>query len=96
MAFTVIIKPGAQGDIQYYRINEQRIIIDGISTHLNDKPDVPTKKKKLLRPNALAPWELKIDIYRIFYHIDGDIVNIVAVGHKVHNTLYIRGQEVDL
>lgn len=96
MAFTVIIKPSAEGNIRHYRVNEQRTIIDGIMTHLRDKPGTATKKKRQLRPNPIAPWELKIDIYRIFYNIDGSTVNIIAVGHKVHNKLYIQGKEVDL
>ncbi|MFP4438790.1 MAG: type II toxin-antitoxin system RelE family toxin [Chloroflexaceae bacterium] len=96
MAFIVIIKPDAEDDIQYYRVNEQRIIIDGIKTHLTAEPDTATKRKKKLRPNPIAPWELRVDIYRVFYAIHGTTVYVVAIGHKVHNRLYIRGKEVDL
>lgn len=96
MAFTVVIKPKAEGDIQYYRVNEQRVIIDGIKQHLRNEPDVASKRKKQLRPNQIAPWELRVDIYRIFYEVNEAMVNVVSVGHKVHNTLYIRGKEVDL
>lgn len=93
MAFTIIIKPNAEEDIQYYRVNEQRVIIDGIKAHLRDQPNVASRKKKVLRPNTIAPWELRIDVYRIFYEITDTTVFIVAVGHKVHNKLYIRGKE---
>jgi mRNA-degrading endonuclease RelE of RelBE toxin-antitoxin system len=96
MAYAVIIKPNATGDIQYYRVNEQRIIIDAIKAHLRDKPDEMSKRKKRLRPNQIAPWELRIDIYRVFYEIEGMNVHVVSVGHKVHNKLYIRGKEVDI
>lgn len=96
MAFTVIIKPRAEGDIQYYRVSEQRVIIDGIKQHLRDEPTVVSKRKKQLRPNQIAPWELRVDIYRVFYEVDKTTVHVVSVGHKVHNTLYIRGKEVDL
>jgi mRNA-degrading endonuclease RelE of RelBE toxin-antitoxin system len=96
MAFSIIIQPNAEGDIEYYRVNEQRTIIDGIKTHLRDQPDIESRRKKILRPNQIAPWELRIDMYRVFYKIEGTTVLVVAVGHKVHNTLYIRGKEVDL
>lgn len=96
MTFTIIIKPNAAGDIEYYRVNEQRTIISGIKTHLPVEPEIEGKRKKKLRPNAIAPWELRIDIYRIFYKFQGTTVFVVAVGHKVHNKLYIRGKEVDL
>jgi mRNA-degrading endonuclease RelE of RelBE toxin-antitoxin system len=36
--------------------------------------------------------------YRIFYEVDETAlqVTIMAVGHKDHNRLFIRGQEVQL
>jgi mRNA-degrading endonuclease RelE of RelBE toxin-antitoxin system len=41
---------------------------------------------------------LRVDIYRIFYEVDelAATVTIVAVGHKDHNTLYVKGKEVKL
>lgn len=96
MAYSVIIQPNAAGDIEYYRVNEQRMIIDGIKTHLRDQPDTENRRKKTLRPNKIAPWELRVDIYRIFYKVTDTSVFVVAVGHKVHNKLYIRGTEVEL
>ena len=44
----------------------------------------------------IAPWELRIDHYRIFYNIEYTLVKVVAIGHKEHNELYIRGKKVDL
>lgn len=46
MTFTIIIKPNAAGDIDYYRVNEQRTIISGIKTHLPVQPDIEDKRKK--------------------------------------------------
>ena len=58
---------------------------------------VETRRKKSLRPNRLAPWELRIDDYRVFYDLEEDNeVKIVVVGHKEHNDLYIRGKKVEL
>jgi mRNA-degrading endonuclease RelE of RelBE toxin-antitoxin system len=40
---------------------------------------------------------LRIDNYRVFYGFEEDgNVKVVAVGHKKHNDLYIRGKKVDL
>ncbi|MDY6785014.1 MAG: type II toxin-antitoxin system RelE/ParE family toxin [Cyanobacteriota bacterium] len=67
------------------------------------EPTVETKKRKRLRPNQVAEWELRIGKYRVFYDVlndlDGEIVKIVkveAVGFKQHNKLFIRGKEFDL
>jgi mRNA-degrading endonuclease RelE of RelBE toxin-antitoxin system len=49
-----------------------------------------------LRPNQRAPWELRIEDYRVFYDIEGDEVKVIAVGHKEHNDLFIRGEKVKL
>jgi mRNA-degrading endonuclease RelE of RelBE toxin-antitoxin system len=55
-----------------------------------------TDRRKLLEPNNLAPWELRIDDYRVFYDIEDDTVHVTAVGYKHHNDLYIRGRKVRL
>ena len=96
MTFTIIILPQADGDIQFYRVSVQRIINDGIKLYLSQDADKETKRKKQLRTNAIAPWELRIDIYRVFYVIIHQTVTVTAVGHKEHNRLYIRGVEVML
>ncbi|MBM3335040.1 type II toxin-antitoxin system RelE/ParE family toxin, partial [Candidatus Sumerlaeota bacterium] len=53
---------------------------------------------KIMRQNPLAPWELRAGQYRVFYEVDevSQKVVIVAVGHKEHNVLRIRGEEVKL
>lgn len=96
MVFTIIILPQADGDIQYYRVPVQRLITDGIKLYLIQDADQETKRKKHLRSNRIAPWELRIDIYRVFYRVMNQTATVVAVGHKEHNRLYIRGVEVIL
>jgi mRNA-degrading endonuclease RelE of RelBE toxin-antitoxin system len=58
---------------------------------------IETKRRKKLDPNHIAPWELRIDHYRIFYAIEQTtLIKMVAIGYKDHNDLYIRGKKVDL
>ena len=59
---------------------------------------IETRQRKKLRDNPVASWELRIGKYRVFYEIHGMSrkVTIIAVGHKEHNTLFIRGKEVQL
>jgi mRNA-degrading endonuclease RelE of RelBE toxin-antitoxin system len=65
---------------------------------LSDLPAVETRNRKRLRDNPVARWELRSGHYRIFYEVDETArqVIIMAVGHKEHNRLFIRGQEVQL
>jgi mRNA-degrading endonuclease RelE of RelBE toxin-antitoxin system len=97
MQFTVIILPSADADLTYFRVHEQRIILTGIATHLAYDATTASKRRKKLDPNRIAPWELRIDHYRIFYDIEQPtLIKVVAIGYKDHNDLYIRGKKVDL
>ena len=49
-----------------------------------------------MRPNPLAPWELRIGDRRVFYEVREGSVRVLAIGHKVHNELFIRGQKVKI
>jgi mRNA-degrading endonuclease RelE of RelBE toxin-antitoxin system len=51
-----------------------------------------------LEENALAPWELRVGDFRVFYDVDAgaERVVVIAVGTKEHNTLRIGGEEIEL
>jgi mRNA-degrading endonuclease RelE of RelBE toxin-antitoxin system len=97
MQFQVIFTPSAEVDLNYFQVAEKRIIIDAIKIHLKIDANIPTKRRKQLRENPIAPWELRIDKYRVFYEFETDIqVKIIAIGYKEHNDLFIRGKQVEL
>lgn len=97
MKFTVRFVPSADEDIAYYQAREQRMILDAIGKFLETDADVESKRRKQLQPNPLAPWELRIGDYRIFYETRPEhLVKVLAVGHKIHNDLFIRGERVDI
>jgi len=70
------------------------LIVDAIDDRLIYEPSLETRNRKVLDPNLLAAWELRIGRYRVFYDVDAVItlVLVKAVGWKEHNTLYIRGK----
>jgi mRNA interferase RelE/StbE len=97
MKFHIRLTPSADADLDCYESREQRIILDAVDRSLQSDADVPSKRRKRLRPNPLAPWELRVGDYRVFYEIEAeDVVRVLAVGHKVHNELYIRGRRAEL
>ena len=60
---------------------------------------LPTRKRKLLRPNPIAPWELRVGDARVFYAVTEEpeaLVTIAAVGIKRHNELWIGTERVEL
>jgi mRNA-degrading endonuclease RelE of RelBE toxin-antitoxin system len=96
MIFQINFSPNAEGDFDYFDAYEQRIIMAAIKTFLVSDANIPTKKRKQLRDNAIAPWELKQDKYRIFYNVVSNVVEVLAIGYKYHNSLYIRGKRISL
>lgn len=97
MKFTVSFSDSAIDDLNYYRKSDRQKIVDEITLHLTYDADIHTKRRKRLRPNRIARWELRIEKFRVFYNFDDyDSVSVIAVGHKVHNELFIRGRKVEL
>jgi mRNA-degrading endonuclease RelE of RelBE toxin-antitoxin system len=97
MRFKVTLTPSADEDLAYFRAYERRIIAEAIEIFLGIDADQEGKRRKRLRPNPLAPWELRVDKYRVFYEFEGaSTVKVVAIGCKEHNEIRIRGRAVDL
>jgi mRNA-degrading endonuclease RelE of RelBE toxin-antitoxin system len=95
MNFEVKFVRSADSDVASYAAHERRLILDGISRYLKVDAGIETRRRKRLRPNPLAPWELRMGAYRVFYEIrDNAVVRVLAVGHKEHNDLFIRGRKV--
>jgi mRNA-degrading endonuclease RelE of RelBE toxin-antitoxin system len=88
---------GAEDDLGWYRANEQKLIFDAVMRFLQTDARVESRKRKQLRPNPVAPWELRLGKYRVFYEVaESGVVRVLAVGHKEHNELFIRGERVQL
>jgi mRNA-degrading endonuclease RelE of RelBE toxin-antitoxin system len=97
-AFVIQFSPQALDHLKYFSKRDQQIILNAIEKHLSDRPDQETRKRKRLEENPLAPWELRVGDFRVFYDVDSDnhLVIIVAIGMKNHNILRIAGKEVQL
>jgi len=79
---------------------EQRsLVLDAIETQLVHEPLVETRNRKPLRPNPVAPWELRIGTFRVFYEVSSEepgVVEVLAVGRKEGSILRIGGKEIKL
>jgi len=75
---------------------QQAIILEEVDKKLSHQPNVETKNRKPMRPNPIAPWELRIGNLRVYYDTEEEpesVVCIRAVGVKQRNRLRI-GKEV--
>jgi mRNA interferase RelE/StbE len=69
MRFDVGFVPSADEDLDHYETHQQRIILTAIATLLSVDAHVPSKRRKRLRSNPLAPWELRVGEFRVFYEV---------------------------
>ena len=78
---------------------QRAIVLDAVDEQLTHQPTVETRNRKPMRPNPLAPWELRIGVLRVYYDIE-DIpeskVYIRAVGIKMRNRVRIAGAIFEL
>jgi len=70
-----------------------------INRQLVNEPLREARHRKPLRPNPIAPWELRVGQLRVFYEVVGSgngMVRILAVGRKRRDVLIIGGKEIRL
>jgi mRNA-degrading endonuclease RelE of RelBE toxin-antitoxin system len=75
------------------------MILSAIEKSLAHEPLKETRNRKPLRPNPIAPWELRVRNFRVFYdisHAGSNVVRILAVGQKKGDRFLIAGKEVKL
>lgn len=96
--FEIELSQRAWDNLEQLRKRDQQIILDRIEAQLSHEPDKPTRNRKKLADNLLAPWELRAGEFRIFYDIvpAESLVVILAIGRKNHNRLLIGGEEISL
>lgn len=85
--YKIEIRPDALEDLRRLRKFAQVRILDAIEK-LRTDPLVESRNCKELQPGedlpwALPVWELRIDVYRVFYRVEGDrVVIVLAVRQK--------------
>ena len=98
MAFRIEYSPDAEHHLRALTARQRATVLDTADEQLMHQPDVETENRKPMRPNPVAPWELRIGDLRVYYDImkDPDMVLVRAVGIKVRNTVSIGGEVVEL
>jgi mRNA-degrading endonuclease RelE of RelBE toxin-antitoxin system len=97
--YKVEFAESVKGHLRELTAHQRAAVFDGIERKLMHEPLRETRNRKPLRPNPIAPWELRLGDLRVFYEVAADevaTVQILAVGVKSGNTLTIGGQEVKL
>jgi mRNA-degrading endonuclease RelE of RelBE toxin-antitoxin system len=99
MDFQILYSPEAVDHLAKLAKAEQVRVVDEVDRQLSRQPMMPTRRRKLLRPNPIAPWELRVGNIRIFYSVhekDMPAVFVKAIGKKIHNELWIGDERIEL
>ena len=96
MAYRVEYSPDATEHLRALTAHQRTVVVDTVEQQLTHQPTHETKNRKPMRPNPIAPWELRIGRLRVYYNVAQEpdaAVSIRAVGVKVRHRVYI-GKEV--
>ncbi len=78
---------------------QRSIIFAAIDEQLPYEPTVETRNRRLMRPNPLSVYELRVRNLRVYFDVEKEPENMVvirAVGYKKRNKVYIGGEQVKL
>jgi mRNA-degrading endonuclease RelE of RelBE toxin-antitoxin system len=99
LAYRIEYSPPAEHHLLALTARQRAIVLDTVDEQLAQEPTVETKHRKPMRPNPVAPWELRIDNLRVYYDVEEapeKVVKVRAVGIKVRNELRIGGEVIKL
>ena len=99
MPYAVEFAQSVEGHFRALTARERSTVLGAIDGQLLHEPLKETRHRKPLRPNPIAPWELRVGQLRVFYEVAGaksSVVRILAVGRKRRNVLMIGDKEIRL
>lgn len=99
MAFEIEFAESVVDQLRALKAVERSRLLDAIERQLGDEPLLESRNRKPLRPNPIAPWELRVGPLRVFYEVSAAaprVVRVLAVGKKDRAVLRIAGREIKL
>ena len=99
MPYYIEYSPDAEDHLRVLTARQRAIVLDTVDEQLAYQPTVETRNRKPMRPNPLAPWELRIGSLRVYYDVEEEpepVVYIRAVGIKERNRVRIGREVIEL
>jgi len=99
LPYRVEYSPDAENHLRALTARQQRVVLDAVDEQLVHQPTTETRNRKPMRPNPVAPWELRIGDLRVYYDAETDpdpSVYIRAVGVKLRNRVRIGRAVIEL
>lgn len=99
MAYTIEYSPDTLDHFRALTARQRATVLEAVDIQLAHQPTTETRNRKPMRPNPLAPWELRIGTLRVYYDVEEGPeprVLILAVGIKERNRVRIGRKEFEL
>ena len=99
LAYRITYAKPTRNHLEILSRRQRRMLFDAVDEQLTHEPTVRTKRRKRMRPNPLATWELRVGSLRVYYDVfsvPAPTVLVVAVGIKDRDVLRIGGQVVTI
>jgi mRNA-degrading endonuclease RelE of RelBE toxin-antitoxin system len=99
LAYVIEYSPEAEDHLRRLATRQQRTVVDAVDRQLLNEPDVETRNRKPMRPNPVAPWELRIGDFRVYYEVSDEpqpTVTVLAIGIKERDRVRIGGEMIKL
>jgi mRNA-degrading endonuclease RelE of RelBE toxin-antitoxin system len=69
MTYRIIFADSVRAQLETLTVAQRKTLLEAIQQQLTHEPLVGTRNRKRLRPNPLAPWELRVGRLRAFYDV---------------------------
>jgi hypothetical protein len=105
VAYEIRFAECVRDHMKFLTAAESSRLLAAIREQLTHQPLIETRNRKPLRPNPIAPWELRDGLLRAFYEVrpaeEGveprvDVVYVLAVGKKKRKVVRIAGEVVEI
>ena len=99
MRFRIEYAPGTVAHLRALTSRQRSIVLAGVASHLSADPTVETRNRKFMRPNPVAPWELRLGALRVYFDVVREpepVVSVLAVGVKERNAVRIGKAVIEL
>ena len=99
LSYRIEYSPEVYEHLRALTARQQAVVLNAAERRLAHQPTVETRNRKPMRPNPLAPWELRVGPLRVYYDVEEKpepVVLIRAIGIKKRNQIRIGKEKITL
>jgi mRNA-degrading endonuclease RelE of RelBE toxin-antitoxin system len=96
--YRIEYSPVSEMHLRTLTARQRTTVLDAIDAQLTHDPTIGTRNRKPMRPNPVAPLELRVGNLRVYFDVDerDSIVFVRAIGLKIGNKVRIGREVIEL